>query len=277
MKLTLAFGIFNKAYHLEQLLESWLSTLSGMCQYEVIVVCDACIDGSPDIARAVLEQHEEQLTRWAVVETPDVYEIEQNNTALRWADPNSDLILFIQDDNLIHDEGWDAWLIEAYRSVAKPGAVALLAGGIFLADGFSYERIESCRPHKGEHFTKHGIAEEQYPPAIYSVDFITRPFAASTSLLREMGGLGGEGWDVICWDDTDLSIKLLRAGYTNLYVALDVLNLSTGQQTMPDMMRQGFENNHALFLEAHQTWLQARDGNTFKFIEPLLWATTRES
>ncbi|MHC4646771.1 MAG: glycosyltransferase family 2 protein, partial [Planctomycetota bacterium] len=223
MKLTLVFGIFNKAYHLDRLLSSWLDTLSGVYQYEVIVVCDACVDGSQEVAQDTLSRYGDVLDGYQIVETPDVYEIAQNNTALGLAAEDSELILFIQDDNFMFDENWDAHLFEARCMVPFPGATALLAGGVFLPDGRQFKRIESQRPHKGEHFTKHGIDPDEFPPAVYSVDFITRPFAVSTPQLRIMGGLGGEGWDVICWDDTDLSIKLLKAGYTNQYIALDVL------------------------------------------------------
>lgn len=276
MKLTLVFGIFNKAYHLDRLLSSWLDTLSKAYQYEVIVICDACVDASQEIAQDTLSRYGDVLESYQIVDTPDVYEIEQNNTALALAAGDSDLILFIQDDNFMLDEAWDAHLLSARLLVKKPGCTALLAGGVFLGDGRQFKRIESQRPHKGEHFTKHGIEPSEYPPAVYSVDFITRPFAVSTPLLREMGGLGGEGWDVICWDDTDLSIKLLKAGYVNQYVALDVLNFSTGQSTMPERLQQGFSNNHKHFMAAHHEWLVERSDNAYKFQYPLTWATTED-
>jgi glycosyltransferase involved in cell wall biosynthesis len=274
MKFTLAFGVYNKAPILEALLTSWFSTLSGGYSYEAVVVCDACVDGSQEIALKTLAEFDGTLSRHAVLETPDVYEIAVNNRALDWAADDSDLIVFIQDDNHIFDPAWDAWIVDARGTVEKPGAVALLAGGYFLKNGFSYRRVESQRPHKGEHFDKHMIPADAYPPGIYSVDFITRPFAVSTPLLRGLGGLGGPGWDVICWDDTDLSVKLLRRGYTNLYVSLDVLNTSMGLRTMPDKMREGFDNNKAHFLAAHQDWLASRKGHSYRFLEPLVWATS---
>jgi hypothetical protein len=251
MKLTLVWQVFNKAHHLEDLLTSWLSTLSGQHTYEAIVVCDACVDGSEEIARSVLGRAG-KVGRKVVLSTPDVYEIEANNTALRWAAPDSDLIVFIQDDNFMHDQNWDATLIEARGAVRKPGATALLAGGYFLKDGATYQRVECRREHKTLHWA------DNFPLWACMVDFVTRPFAVSTSLLREWGGLGGPFFDVICWDDTDLSLKLLKRGYVNQYVPFDVLNLSLGQQTMPERMRQGFERNRKVFNAKHGAWLRAR-------------------
>ena len=269
MKLTLAFCVYNKADTIASVLASWLSTLSGQHTYEVIVVCDACVDGTQAAARAKLRRFSRALESWTVLDTADVYEIAANNAALATAAPDSELIVFIQDDNWAFSPDWDVTLINVRALVERPGCTALLAGGLFHPGGMTYERVESDAPHKGEDFTGHGIPADKYPPGVYSVDFITRPFVVSTPLLREVGGLGAPGFDVICWDDTDLSIKLLRQGYVNQYVALDVLNTCSGQQTMKERMATSFTHNLAIFRALHHDWLAARETNSYRFIAPL--------
>lgn len=266
MKITLAFCVFNKADTIAAVLTSWLATLSHEHTYEAIIVCDACIDGTQERARETLIRFTPPLKRWSILETPDVYEIAANNAALEWASADSDLIAFIQDDNTQFTQGWDRLLVEARRLRSFPGCTAMLAGGIFHPDGVGYSRIESNTPHKGEYFTTHGISETTYPPGIYNVDFITRPFAVGTPLLREMGGLGFPGGDVICWDDTDLSVKMLKAGYANQYISMDVLNTCSGQATMKERMARSFTHNHKLFVAAHAEWLRARETNSFKHV-----------
>ena len=269
MKLTLVFNVFNKATTLESVLTSWINRLSFQRAYEVIVTCDACVDGTAEVARKVLQAYAGVLTGWQVVETPDIYEIAANNLALRLAAWDSDLILFIQDDNWMFSSKWDVALVEAQRLVARPGATALLAGGVFHADGIGYMRVECSGEHKGDHFDKHRIPKDKYPLAVYGVDFVTRPFAIHTTLLRDLGGLASPDYERLCFDDTDLSVKLLRQDYTNLYLPCDVLNTSMGQETMKEAMRYCFDHNQEVFRRIHQQWLQWRDGNTFKMVRPL--------
>jgi GT2 family glycosyltransferase len=200
-------------------------------------------------------------------ETPDIFEIDANNLAWRAA-LYQDLIVFIQDDCTQYTPNWDRILVQSQQWADHPGATALLAGGYFGADGDTYYRVETNRPHKGVHFGKHNIPDGKYPLALYSVDFVTRPFAISTPLLRALGGLGGPGYEKFCWDDTDLSVKLLRKGYTNLYLPLDIVN--TSPHTGSDVMRQSFEHNHETFRAAHREWLSWRPCNAFKPLCPIV-------
>ena len=127
MKITLAFCVYNKADTIASVLASWLSTLSGQHTYEVIVVCDACVDGTQAAARAKLRRFSRALESWTVLDTADVYEIAANNAALAATAPDSDLIIFIQDDNWMYTPDWDAALIKARARVDHPGCTALLA------------------------------------------------------------------------------------------------------------------------------------------------------
>lgn len=266
MKITLAFCVFNKAFYLRSLLDSWLSNLSGKHTYEVIVVCDACRDESVMVARATLAKYD--LERAEVIETPDIFEIRANNAALEWASEDSDLIIFVQDDNWIYTPDWDDLMVKARKQVKKPGAIALLAGGVFAADGETYQRVEVKTPHKDIYFDRVNEGE-QYTPGLYEVDFVTRPFAVSTKALRELGGLGGPEFDVLCWDDVDLCLKLQKAGCSNLYLSLDVLNTAGGQTTMPERMCESFINNQNIVMPRYMGYLKWRDESPFRKIADL--------
>jgi GT2 family glycosyltransferase len=267
--ITLVFNVHNSAETLEGVLDSWIKNLSPDNRHETVIVCDGCTDGSHLTAfeyrrvRSLLSTE-----RIYVFSTDDIFEIASNNLALGYASDHSDLIVFIQDDNWSLEPNWDRILVHSQQWADHPGATALLAGGYFGADGDTYFRVETNRPHKGVHFGKHNIPEGKYPLALYSVDFVTRPFAISTPLLRELGGLGGPGYEKFCWDDTDLSVKLLRRGYTNLYLPLDIVN--TSPHTGSDVMRQSFEHNHETFRAAHREWLSWRPRHAFRPICPII-------
>lgn len=258
MLFTLAFAIHDKSYYLSSLLESWLDNLSGNNLYEVIVVCDGCSDDSHEVAKRVLAKYSNLLSSSCVIDTPDIWEIRANNAALDLATPNSDLIAFIQDDNFEFDYSWDELVIQARARVEQPGAVALLAGCYFVPDGETYCRVETRTMHKGMFFDRVNTCD-QYKPGLYEVDFVTRPFVVDTRQLRDYGGLGGPEFDVLCWDDVDLSLKLQRDGHTNLYLSLDVLNTAMGQTTAPGRMESSFERNRSIVLPRWANYLKWRD------------------
>jgi len=275
VKFTLVFTIHNKEYHLESVLNSWLRRLSGKHTYEVIVVCDGCADDSVSEARRVMLHNTDgdgftydNLIQWVVVETPDVFEIKANNVALGMAAKDSDLIVFIQDDNWIFDDNWDDLVVQARAKVDRPGALALLAGNVFKPNKLDHCRVETRRRHKMYMFDRVN-SEDIYPPALYEVDFVTRPFVVETKRLLGYGGLGGPEFERLCFDDVDLCLKLQKDGYRNLYLALDILNTAAGQDTAPQIMRAGYEHNRDLVMPRYASYLQWRDVSPFRQIAPL--------
>jgi GT2 family glycosyltransferase len=259
MKFTLAFGIHNKATWLAELMTSWLDRLTNRHRYEVIVVCDACTDESASIACHTMKAYPH--IDYIPLETDDIFEIAVNNVALQHAAEASDLILFIQDDNWMHDIEWDRTLAQVIQASEHVGAIGLLAGVNFDTN-LKRQRIEVNRPYKAKYFDRHGI--DSYPLAVYEVDTVIRPFAVSTPLLRQYGGLG-PGFDLIVWDDIELSLRLLRDGYRNLYVPFDVVNTSEIAGTMDqDRWRRSFAYNEQQTMKAHGAWLREREAPVLK-------------
>lgn len=244
MKLTLAFDIYNKAEWIANLLHSWLATLSGEHEIEAILVFDACRDDSPQIAQDVLECYN---VAYSFIYADDIYEIRCNNLALKRA--QGDVIVFIQDDNWMHDQNWDATLLEAMDRVEYVGVVGLLAGLRLLSD-FRRQRIEVDRPHH-----KKNPGSFRPPLGIYAVDAINRPFAVNVELLRSLGGLD-EAYAPTSYDDMDLSIKLLQQGYVNLYVPFDVVNTCASEQTMGRAaIRRHYARGYGLCRRHHQAYV----------------------
>lgn len=261
MKLTLAFDIFNKEKWIESLLDSWISNLSGKHEYEIIVVFDACKDRSVEIAEAYLQK---RTYAHKFLFADDKFEIFCNNLALEHA--TGDYIVFIQDDNWMHDRQWDDLLFQVVEPVPNLGVIGLLAGlrmlppkrneykpqGIMrmakqvakhlLGRGQSmpdymlnYERIEIDRPHKGVNFTAHN--SKPYKLGVWQVDAICRPFSVSVNLLKSYGGLD-KAFSPTCGDDLDLSIKFLCDHLNNLYIPFDVVNLTASKDTQPSIFHE---------------------------------------
>ena len=253
VKLTLAFTVYNKAGWMEQLVASWLDTLSGLVKVEVIAVFDACVDESEAIVHRLMKKHYPHLP-YTPLQADDVHEIACNNLALNHA--KGEYIVQIQDDNWMHDRHWDTVLMEAFQSVERPGMVGLLAGVIFAAER-RRTRIECNRPHKGEHFEQH-VLKNIYDIAAYEVDCAIRPFAAETAFLSGQGGLG-KGFQNVSWDDMEMSLQAIALGRTNLYVPFDVINIGTAHLTFDrDTWRRGFGYNQMLTMKQHGTMIDQR-------------------
>lgn len=262
MKITLAFCCHNVERDIESVLRSWLDNLSGRHEVEVLAACDDCRDRTADVARQVLRQYSTVIH--GVFETDNIWEIRCNNMMLQGA-ANDSIIIFAQGDNWLHDKNWDDVLVYFYESYSgniagAVGAVGLLSG-VRMNRDFSYDRIECYRPHKHEGAWVHGIAKDAYPLAVYQVDFINRPFAISTQLLREYGGLD-EAYCPMDWDDADLSMKLLRDGFTNLYVPFDLVNTSAKQQTLTSaQMSANYQHGEAIMRQRWSKFVAKRESS----------------
>ncbi len=229
MDITLAFTIHDKEDTIESVLRSWLDTLSGKHTVEILACFDACSDASYAIVEDWMAGYPWISYRDFV--TDDIYEIRCNNLMLKHAD--GDLFLSCQDDNWQHTPHWDDALVTLMENTPTVGAVGLLAG-VRMKRDFSLDRIECYTPEKdaGGGWV-HGIGPDTYPLGVYQVDVINRPFASRTDLLRSYSGLD-EAYCPMDWDDADLSLKLLRDGYTNLYLPLNVLNTCGKKATLSE-------------------------------------------
>ncbi len=258
MKLTLAYQVYNKEKWIQSLLESWLDNLSGNNEYEIIIVFDDCKDNSPKIAEKVLK---ERKLDYQFLYADDEFEIYCNDMAFKNA--TGDFIIFIQDDNWMYDKNWDDTLVQIISKVEKIGAVGLLAGlEMKHSKEISYRRIEVDRPHKGENFQ----VKEDFDLAVWSVDSINRPFGIFTNLLREIGGLDF-AFRPTCGDDLDLSLKLLKKGYINIYIPFDVKNLVASNSTMnPDFISNTYIQAFRLNQKRYGNFLCRRLGSNLKKI-----------
>jgi len=236
MKLTLAFDIYNREKWLASLLDSWLSNLSDKNEYEFIVVFDDLHDKSKQIADERFKNHGYP---YLPLFADDKYEIFCNNLALQHA--TGDYIIFIQDDNWIHDKNWDLLLCQVIDKVPNLGVIGLLAGIKLSLPPLKWTRVEIDRPHKGIHFTKFGKLES-YELGVWDVHAINRPFCISINLLREKGGLDKKFMPTT-GDDLDLSLKCKIDNRINIYIPFDLINTTTSKLQL---------SRHDFFAKCHK-------------------------
>lgn len=252
--LTIALSVYNKAHWLRGLLHSWLGNLSGQHSVEVVMTFDACRDGSDEVARRVLEEYD---VSYSFAYENDVYEMRCANNALERA--AGDVLVYAQDDNWIYDPNWDAILLEVVNRVPDVGVVGLLAGSIYIADDFfSPFRVECSRSRKA-YLTNGKVS----PLGMYRVDAVMRPFAARTDDIRAQGGMGPELKAPSSYDDTQLGLRLLREGRTNVYVPFDLVNTVSKYGTMSsDFVRDYHDINGTIVHDQYWPWLRGRRGST---------------
>ena len=224
MKLTLAFDIYNKEKWIASLLDSWLSNLSGKNKYEFIVVFDDLRDESKKIAD---KKFREYKYLYLSLFAENKYEIFCNNLALQHA--TGDYIIFIQDDNWIHDKNWDITLTKTITKIPNLGVIGFLSGLRVLVPPIRWECIEADRPHKQKYFEMRDI--KSCDIAVWQVDAINRPFCINKELLNSLGGLD-RAYEPTYGDDFDLSLKLLHKGKTNIYIPFDLKNTGGFTKTL---------------------------------------------
>lgn len=227
MKLTLAFDIFNKDYWLDHILESWLSNLSGKYSYEVIIVFDDSRDNSPEVARQVLRRYDH--ISYKSIYADDEYELYCNHLASEAA--TGEMIVFIQDDNWIFDRDWDDTLFTSVARVEAKfghnvGMIGLLAGADFTSATY-WDRVSINRQHTNcMYHPRH-----KYDLGVWRVDTVCRPFAIRAKTLRKIGGFDFD-YRPTMFDDIDISLRLFAAGFWNIYIPFDVVNLVASVKTM---------------------------------------------
>ena len=103
---------------------------------------------------------------------------------------------------------------------------------------------------------------------MYAVDAINRPFAIRVELLRSLGGLD-ETYCPTSYDDLNLSIELLKAGYTNLYVPFDLLNTQASKDSMGEQsIRRHYGRGHELCRRRHGAYVDRME-STVRPLYPL--------
>lgn len=263
MKLTLALDIFNKEATIESVVRSWLDTLSGKHDIEVIAVFDALHDCSDLTVGKLMKNY--PTVAYRSLYTPDVFEIKANNAALALA--TGDVIVFVQDDNSMYDRHWDDTLAAIWQQSPDTGTVSLLSG-VRMHPNFDLDRIECYRSHKDERAWVHGINKDAYPLGVYQVDAINRPFSVRVDVLRGYGGLD-EAYCPMDYDDADLSFKLLRDGYRNLYAPFDVLNICAKKETLSQAtIAENYQRGERIAKARWGSFIAGRESST-KLLYPM--------
>lgn len=267
MKITIALDCFNKESTIADVVRSWVSTLSGQHEVELMVCFDALNDHSDFEVSSLMWEFPN--VAYKALYADDVFEIKADNMML--AEATGDVIVFVQDDNFQYDANWDDTLAKVYQWAEIPnpthliGAISLLSG-VRMHKDFALDRMECFRPHKDERAWVHGINKDAYPLAVYQVDVVNRPFAVRVSVLRFYGGLD-EGYCPMDYDDADLSFKLLRDGYTNLYIPFDVLNLCSKKDTLSQgQIAENYMRGERIARERWAGFIAARESSV-----RLLW------
>lgn len=261
MRLTLGFHVYNKENTIASVQQSWLDTLSGAHEVELIVVLDDTTDRSEEAVRACLSAYPHPFR---LLYARQGWEIGSDNLMLAAAD--NDVIVFIQDDNWMYTPSWDRVLVDTLRRVERAGAVGLLAGAQFAPDG-TISRIECDRPHKGEYFRMQGCPDA--PLGVYQVPVVTRPCAAWTATARQAGGFDWAYWPMD-FDETDFSYRLHRDGYTNLYMPFDLMNGVGKRSTIQEArMMENYERGHRIFWARYGTAIEACGGLTAALLWPV--------
>jgi GT2 family glycosyltransferase len=271
MKITLAFMVFRPGGRWSEALFSWLFHLSGDHQYEVICTFDDPENRDHPIEAAGRVMSLFPHVTYKPLMTGDINELRANNRALDVAAPDSDVFVVLQDDNFIRDTRWDARLVDAMqqaaRDVGKPiGAMGLLAGLKFDRSA-QYRRVECWRDNKPDEFRPAAysdILDPNLPIKVYAVDGVNRPLAVPTPVMHTIGGFD----DLFAprdWDCTDLGVRLMREGYQNLYVPLDIENYCVKRKTQTVQEMAGyFEANKPKFMGRHRHWFNTAFQSTYR-------------
>ncbi len=251
MRISLVLHVFNKETTIRSLIESWLHRLSGSHTVDVVVVCDDLTDRSDVVARDTLDGCG---IPYRILRTLNAWEMGADNLGAAVA--GGDLLVFVQDDNWMFTPSWDDTLVSVFEFLPHAGAVGLLAGVVWQADG-TYRRVEGYTPHKGAHFDRFNLPRNAFAPGLWQVDYVTRPFAMRRSVFEDLRGLDWAYWPMD-WDESDLSWRAHRMGLTNVVATFDVLNTVGKQDTVGRRrMTENFVRGRKIYSTRYGATLQA--------------------
>lgn len=260
MLISLVFHIFNKEDDIESILHSWLKTLSGSNEIEVIIVYDALRDKSRTRAERALDSYGVSACHLEVVE---LFEIFCNQ--LGFQQSHGEWVIFLQDDNWMYDRYWDRTVVDVIRRTPDIGVIGLLAGSSFQDIG-SWDRLEIDREHKGEHLGR-GVKDLEL--GVWQCDAVCRPFAISAKLLSELRGLSLVYYPQ-SFDDLDVSIRALQVGKRNVLIPFDLVNTVGKLKTMTEQQRKEiWLASYEQFKRRHRDYLDTRTPVPPKMLQPL--------
>ena len=95
------------------------------------------------------------------------------------------------------------------------------------------------------------------------MDTVCRPFAIRAKTLRKIGGFDFD-YRPTMFDDIDISLRLFAAGFWNIYIPFDVVNLVASVKTMVIPLSE-FDHYSRQLLTSHSQSVEAG------VVRPLVW------
>lgn len=108
--------IMTSMFNQEKLVERMLAGIfeSTTTPFNLIVVFDGCTDRTEEIGRAYIKKHRPPLLRSVAITTaPNVFELKANNIGYSFV--TSPYVIYVQDDVLVQEKGWERRLTYPLR------------------------------------------------------------------------------------------------------------------------------------------------------------------
>ncbi|MEH0155778.1 glycosyltransferase [Limibacter armeniacum] len=193
-KVSIIIPSHNRIDSLKELLDSILETMEHVCPFEVIVVCDGCVDGSEEMVKKVAQKHPEIKCIAKKGEGP----AKARNVGVRSS--RGDIIAFTDDDCLVTKE----WLKQIVEHFDKTEAVGL--------QGRTSTDRKSCTPLTHQIDNEHG-----------SDAFPTCNVAIKKDAFWQVGGFD-ESFPYAHNEDADLAWRLEKIGKLLFVPSMQVIH-----------------------------------------------------
>lgn len=215
--------VHNKADIIQKILSGIIHNTTG--EWELIVCMDGCTDGSWAIVSRVLMLS--PIIKYTVFEAPDVFETKANNLCAMYASHKSKYLIFVQDDMLICEHGWNERLVKPMETWDDVFAVTARTAHHWRINPSGRDLLHP-RPldkvndwcdilQHTTHADKTNTPRDQF--AIRGS--VNRgPLAVRADLFRALGGLD-ERFAPLQFDEHDLMFKARREGYYCGYYGID--------------------------------------------------------
>jgi glycosyltransferase involved in cell wall biosynthesis len=188
---------FNRADVLRRTLDAYLAQLDA-ARDELLVVDDGSTDSTPDVLRDYAARYPQLLRRWR---QENAGPAAARNRALR--DARGALILFAGDD-VIPDAGAVAAHIAAHESLTNSAVL----GHIRWHESLAITPLMRWLEWGGVQFAFDGVHDgQQLSPSHWYSSNLSVPRA-----LLPAQPVFDERFRAACWEDTDLGMRLSRAG-----------------------------------------------------------------
>ena len=240
--------IVLSAYNQEEIIEDVLKGIYNNCSKltsEVIVVLDGCTDLTPIIVDNFMKNTKQ---RWdistKVLHTPNVFEVEANNTGLRVS--TQPYTILVQDDMVVQELGWDVRLI-------KP----MLVWDDVFAVSSRMAHDNEIRDEAMAHTNLIGWeVTGQERNKFYIRDSCNRgPLALRMDVVRDLNYLD-EIYSPLGWDEHDICMRAYKmgkwkAGVYPIHYRSDLAS-GTTRKTSAGIQQSSWNKNVKIFMDRHR-------------------------